>query len=643
MGHARRRGVRLRGIGMLGARLRGTLMSGALLFSLTVHAQSSYPDPFECYRSFTREPEMARIFSQELGVKTRCFFASNTINSRGGAYCQYPPIWVGEGKYEFEHLDEQMEEMNASNPDGKLICMIDLDSPYWMTRRFKFDSFSDVSTAVSNPTWMKMMLRWMKDFITYAEAHHGDRIGAYVLSGGCTSEWYDAVGGYPTRSKENAWLGWCRDRGLDHGDAVPSFPSLNQASFDGHLYDPVTESAKIDYWRFHNEVIADAILTFAREARSLLPEGKKIGVFFGYHFNLPHETLAYGHLEYERVYASPDIDFFIAPGSYFNRGIGGGSGSQAMFRTAMLNGKQFLHEIDFTPHDYPTRKAGWKTEEDDIAGNTREACYALIHHISSWWFDMWGGFYDNPRLRERIGQMETIQKRFRSDRSPSVAEILLVGDPKSMYFIRNGDPLVRLGAEPVRNQLSMTGAPYDCCSFSDLERMDLSRYKVILLPQLFFIDGPRAKILREKVCRDGRTLLFAYAPGICDGKTLDPERVRTWTGVPFVSGRPDMTETVMDGWTAVYSYRTEAFTTETLRDICRRAGVLFYVEDCIPVFANERLLSIHCKEGGRRTVTLPKKASQVIDLLSGEVVAKRKKSFQVDFASPDTRLFEIIP
>ncbi|MBR6932061.1 MAG: hypothetical protein IKH49_02035, partial [Bacteroidales bacterium] len=81
------------------------VLLGALLFSLAAQAQPSLPPALGCYRSFTREPETAKIFAQELGVKTRCFFAANTINSRSEYYCQYPPIWVGEGKYEFEHFD----------------------------------------------------------------------------------------------------------------------------------------------------------------------------------------------------------------------------------------------------------------------------------------------------------------------------------------------------------------------------------------------------------------------------------------------------------------------------------------------------------------------------------------------------------
>ena len=165
---------------------------------------------------------------------------------------------------------------------------------------------------------------------------------------------------------------------------------------------------------------------------------------------------------------------------------------------------------------------------------------------------------------------------------------------------------------------------------------------MILLPQTFLIDGARAKFLREKVCAGGRTVLFSYAPGIIDGNTLDPARVEAWAGVPFGKKGDPIAETPMDSWNAVYAYDVNAFTTEALRGICEKAGVHFYVGDCWPVFANERLLSIHCKEGGLRTVSLPKKAARVIDLLTGETVAKRTKSFQVEFASPDTRLYEII-
>jgi hypothetical protein len=245
--------------------------------------------------------------------------------------------------------------------------------------------------------------------------------------------------------------------------------------------------------------------------------------------------------------------------------------------------------------------------------------------------------------------MEPIQQRFKDDMSPSVAEILLVSDTRSMFYLKDGDPWVGPLVERLRNRVNRFGAPFDCCLFSDLEKLDLSQYKIIMLPHLFVIDEARAKFLREKVCTPGRTVLFSYAPGIIDGKTLDTKRVEAWAGVPYATGMGDETETgiittsMPGGWTAVYAWNPVCFTEATTRKVCEAAGVHFYVEALWPVFANERLLTIHCKEGGERTVQLPRKVSQVVDLFTGEVVAKKAKSFKVNFASPDTRLYELIP
>ena len=59
--------------------------------STPASGQTSLPPAFGCYRSFVRQPEMARIFSQELGVKTRCFCAANTINRLAEAIASIRP------------------------------------------------------------------------------------------------------------------------------------------------------------------------------------------------------------------------------------------------------------------------------------------------------------------------------------------------------------------------------------------------------------------------------------------------------------------------------------------------------------------------------------------------------------------------
>ena len=309
-----------------------------------------------------------------MGITNRCFFAANTINSGGNPYCEYPLIWKGFKKYDWSALDAQAEDLLKASPNARFMVMIDLNTPYWATHKFWLDSFTDITHAGVMPE----------------------------LSGGGTSEWYEYDRGRSSYAKTKGWKGWCKARKLSLGETPPTPQSLSRAAFENLVYDPATEPEKIAYWKFHNSITANAILFFANAARKAIPKEKEIGVFFGYYLtSCPNQT-SFAHLDYTRVYASPDIDFFIAPGNYSDRAIGGGAGSQLVYGTALRYGKRFLHEIDFGPHDQTQWGRGlWKTLEDDLAGNTREAAFAMAHNANYWWFDMWGQFYRNPKVRRR--------------------------------------------------------------------------------------------------------------------------------------------------------------------------------------------------------------------------------------------------
>lgn len=622
------------------------LLISALALSSGIFAQglvkpgtiNGDPRPaFDCYRSFQKQNETWKTFHDELGVKTRCFFAANTINSLAEYYCQYPPIWVGAGQYDWSNLDAQMEELTQYGPEGKFLCMIDLNTPYWAIRRYRMDSYDYCSHFACDEGWFKETMRWMDDFISYAEQKYGDRIIAYILSGGGTSEWYEYDSALVTQNKVNGWKQWRKEQGRPTDEWYPNAEERSKAAFENVVYDPQTEQDKVDFWRFHNEVIADAIVRFAGQARQALPAGKQIGVFFGYYFVSNPKLVTFGHLAYEKVAACPDIDFMIAPGSYSNRAVGEGTGSQTLFGTAMLHGKRLLHEIDYRPHDYYRGMTSWYSTEEDIAGNIREACFAIINHADFWWFDMWGKFYAEKPVRDAIARMHGIFERYKDDNSASVSQVLYLADPESLYY--TNEDAGKFTGERFRNQLAKMGLPFDVYSLNDVPMLDISQYKVVMIPSNVLITPETEKMLKEHICKDGRTVLWSYAPGLCDGRSLDVDRVKEWAGVPFRT--EGVSKTDMGGWTAVYAYDFNAFNSESLKQICIDAGAHEYIEGTTPVFANEKLLCIHCKDGGVKTVKLPRKARSVVELISGQPVAKRVKSFKYEFSSPDTRLFEI--
>ena len=189
--------------------------------------------------------------------------------------------------------------------------------------------------------------------------------------------------------------------------------------------------------------------------------------------------------------------------------------------------------------------------------------------------------------------------------------------------------------------MNRIGAVYDTCSFDDLPHIDLSRFRLVCLPGVWTITPEKARVLRETVCRDGRTVLWTYAPGVSDGASLDAGRVAAWAGVPFKT--PDIATTCMDGWTSVYAYDWRLLTPEAMRAVAASAGCFFHTDELLPVCSNGRLLSVHCGQGGEKRIRLRRRCAEVIDLLDDRVVARDCDEFTDTFASPDTKLYEITP
>ena len=609
--------------------------------------------PQHCsYRSFMKELETTRRFADG-GIELRCFTVGNTMNSIGEPYCEYPVVWKAKDVYDWETIDREFQDLVDASPKAKFLVLLDVNTPPWLQRRLRYDSFSLVSIAAADPEWIAQTVAWIDAFVKHSEGKWGDRVVGYVLGGGNCTEWteldYRGTEGARVFShpfQDAAWRKWCAARGVDHGRFTPHAEEVDSAAFKGAIYDPATEGAKIDFWRFRNENVASALLKFARATKKVAPE-KEVGAFFGYYLLCnPNMYNSWNHMDYERVYDSPDIDFVITPGNYKGRACGGGTGTLLVQGSLAVRGKRLFHEIDFWSHGVKPEGKNFaaeyfKTEADDLAGQTREAAFAIVTHASYWWFDMWGGFYDSPALFERIVKLERIRRRFADDASPSQADVLLVADPESAYATNEKSELMRGFPWCVRDELAKTGFAYDCYSFNDLGKIDLSRYRVVVFPGLFVVTPEKEKFVRERICRDGRTVVWYFAPGISDGKTLDAGRVERLTGCPF--GGENVAEREFPGWRSVYvpGYEKETLDSGRFAALLAKAGAHSYAGHPAVVHANTRLLSVHLKDGGRRRISLPGRAARVTELISGKVVAENADSFGYDFESPDTRIFEI--
>ena len=174
---------------------------------------------------------------------------------------------------------------------------------------------------------------------------------------------------------------------------------------------------------------------------------------------------------------------------------------------------------------------------------------------------------------------------------------------------------------------------------SGLKTRDISKTKVVVYPAAINVTPEKKALIERTMLTGGKTVVWCYAPGLSDGKTLDAERVKGFAGVPYAT--PGISTTKMDGWTSVYAHDYTLYTPEALRGIIAAAGAHVWTSKPAVVFANENFFAVHTKDGGEIEISLPRRFSKVTDALTGETVAENADRFTCRFAAPDTRLFDL--
>ena len=452
------------------------------------------------YRSFLPELEETASFAR-MGIPLRTVFIANTVSANGRQYCQYPPVWRGMGDYDFAPVDAQLGDIIKASPNAEFSIFLDLNTPVWLTRRVHHDSYNEITHALSSPIYREEASNYLDKLVRYIEENYGDRVKSYSILCGYTSEWFER-NLRQSHVKNLAWRKWCSERGLKYGLSTPTESDLATAAFEGTIYDPATEQVKIDFWKFHSWIISEGVLHFSHIVKKVAP-GKPVGADYGYYMICDKDPGGVGNLDYERVVADPGFDCILSPATYSGREIGGGTGSMLVVGTCRRYGKRFYYSVDQWPHSLKNEYGSnyFKTMADTLAGNTRNAAFALVHHANFHWFDMWGGFYKDPEMKERISKIAAIQRRFADDDSVPAADVLIVADPDSAYgridprMAANDELGPKKGArcpegfvpaygcgEEFRNRINHVGVVYDVVSFNDIPHIDMANRLFVLQP-----------------------------------------------------------------------------------------------------------------------------------------------------------------
>lgn len=647
--------------------------------------------------------------------------------------CPYnlaPLCWKGPEQFDYANMDERARLLLSNDPDAYFFPRAYLGTPPWWAEAHP-DDLVQSSPAEGGPrvfslhgnkvaSWASE--RWREDtaealrrFIRHVEqSPYADRVIGYHLASGTTEEWMQ------WGSNENEWADYCpvnaarfrkwlkgkyaTDSGLQRAwndpaatlDTAAIPPRAARAASElGYLRDPARAGADIDYVLYTSWLAADTIKYFSHAIKEETHHERLTGVFYGYVLQLAGEAREQisGHLALNEVFSCPDIDFITSPTSYAFRQLGTGfPHAMSLVDSIKFHGKLWFDENDIRTWLTPNVKVGdfgkTATYEESLLAQQREFAWVLSQRLGMWWFDMGGGWYDDPRMLSEIGKMHRIAQSCLGVDASSVAEIAWVVDGKSSAYLRPGNPFSGEALVQQLPELGRIGAPFATVDLTDLK--DLPRYKLYIFPNCFApTDKERREI--ETIRRSGAAIVWMGPAGLYRNGVLDPSAMNELVGMSlqllpagepwrvqptadaanwgwanaatFGSGRayevvaipsaeqlckvlgvkegstqPALVADVRDG--AVVFSAVPRLPAGLLRAIARKAGVHLYIDTEDIVWASHDLLAISVNRAGARTVHLPQRRT-VVDLWSGKTIGEGSDHFVVELPEKSTALLQL--
>lgn len=479
------------------------------------------------FKSFRPNPQNISEF-YKAGVRLFSVLSSGIISALGVPYSRFGESWIGEGTYDFSAIDRQMDMFIEYAPDGYFAPMFQIDTRPWYLEAHSDapNSFTHLSWAAHNETWKMAAAEYLKAAIRHCEEKYGERIYGYFILGGMTTEWLahpDKEASHPLKE-----AGYRTFR----NDAYAELPSLTDFERTGRTFLESDEENVYEARRFHAETVADLVLYFAAEAQSVIRHQKLLGCYYGYLLHLGGEFLFNsGHLGYEKVFLSPDIDMISSPSCYRYRALTDPSAFMLTQKTLDAHGKLYFLEFDHITHVAPTMinepcadsagnsclkeipgaKSKCKNVIESLNLMWRDFILCYANGAAMWWFDMFDGWFRSDEMMGAIEKMISLHQTLLQKEKQSVAQIAVYAEGKSMYHVRKTSKIATVCLSDMRRAFAEMGAPYDLYSMADIEDCNPDQYRFIILLDAYDIPNGCMEKIRE-LQEKGVTVLWMYAP-----------------------------------------------------------------------------------------------------------------------------------
>ncbi len=480
------------------------------------------------------------------GIRLFSVLSSGVINALGVPYSRFGESWIGDHKYDFSVIDKQMDMFIECAPQGYFAPMFMVDTRPWFLEQNPDipNSFCHLAQTAHSEKWRKDASEYLKAVITHCEEKYGDRIYGYFIMGGMTTEWLahpDKEATHPI--KENAYKKWL-------GDENAKLPTAEKLEREGDAFLGEDESDVYNARRFHSETVSDTLLYFASVAQSVIKHKKLLGAYFGYLLHLTNSFLFNaGHIDYERVFLSPDIDMISSPSDYHFRKIDDPSGIMVTQKTLDKHNKLYFLEFDHITHVAPTMiyeecddtgnsclkeipgaKNKCKDETESLNLMWRDYIMCNANGSALWWFDMFDGWFRSKGMMDAVSKMISLRQQISKTECKSISEIAVFAEGDSMYHARKNTTLQSEIFIKNRRSLAECGAPYDIYSIADIYTLDEQNYKLYVMLNQFDVSDK----LREKITQlqqKGVYVLWIYAPSYANNGINNVNNISEITGI----------------------------------------------------------------------------------------------------------------
>ncbi len=659
---------------------------------------------------------------------------------------EFYPWAINAGAFQqrnFDYLAQHVRNAMRVAPNAYVLVFVDLRTrPDWQAAHpdsliTSYDGRIMSAESFCAKAYRDEALSYVSNMVTFIQSQPwGNRVIGYQLGVGAEG----IMGDYGTRSISGigdynpqaieAFREFARQRyGNDlarmraaYDDPQLTFETIyprhekimEPGAAGGCFLDPRTQRFTSDYYEFLSSLVPTFTEELAATIKKLTDGRVLVGTYGAYlleAIGVEAGLHMANHCYTDYLMHAPDLDFFASPHNYLDsvRQAGGPYRPYQAYASMRLNGKLHMSECDQRTfrcgmHNSYTNRS----REETTAVLTRDLGAGLMHGTEGWLADwaetefkdrsMCEPFFTDDQILSHVSLLEKRYGETLDLKRGIDAEVAVFISGANAFHMDNG---IEKNAHAVTNCLNQViyslmkaGMPHDELLLEDVLKPEVqSAYKCYVFLNSFYMTDAQAQAV-EKLKRDGKTLVWLYAPGYVRDSGLSAKNIEEVTGFsvgvdptqwklayrladknsPLAAGleekeylgdartasprfyvtTPDATAlgVYSDGKVAVAvkdfgAYKSFYSTVPVLplpmlKNLLRYAGCHAWVNEDIYMDATRNFLMLTNTFDAPRNiqVSLPRKCD-VSDLLTGKAVASGARQFNMPLAPGEARIFRL--